>query len=281
MKVEALIDRFGAEGQRAWELSNGIDNRPLIPLKQEESAAEHLALPFASASMELLLTAVDTLLSRAYARPGMQGRYAGGVVMECVLYRAHPWRKEIHFKQAAGGWRQASRIVRGQLEADHPQAPVEEVYLALSGITAEAGRPLEYRHNLRAYIAGPAGTGMHHGSCHCHAHGELGTGKPGNKTSSDTRSIPVTIQQSAVQPILSPKSFRYALIQPAGQENSSDAENRSQGVHLSGGFRDKRHAITGGAEQGGHRAGRCAQAAGRRRVGRLRPLAGDAGIHHR
>ena len=75
-------------------------------------------------------------------------------------------------------------------------------------------------------------------------------------------------------------SFRYALIQPSRQENPSDAESRLQGVHLPGGFRDKRYAITGGAEQGGHRAGRCAQAAGRRRVGRLRPLAGDAGIHH-
>ena len=108
---------------RAWELSNGIDVRPLVPLKQEESVAEHIALPFASASMELLLTAVDNLLSRAYARPGMQGRYAGGVVMECVLYRAQPWRKEFRFKQAVGDWRQVSRIVRGRLESDHPQGP--------------------------------------------------------------------------------------------------------------------------------------------------------------
>ena len=49
--------------------------------------------------------------------------------------------------------------------------------------------------------------------------GERGTGKTGNKTPSDARSVPVTIQQSAVQPILSPISFRYALIQPTRQEN--------------------------------------------------------------
>ena len=104
MKAEALIDRLGQPRQRAWELSNGIDVRPLVPLKQEESVAEHLALPFASGSMELLLTAMDTLLSRAYARHGMQARYAGGVVLECVLYRAHPWRKEFRFKQAVGDW---------------------------------------------------------------------------------------------------------------------------------------------------------------------------------
>ena len=139
MSVDALTDRFGAEGRRAWELSLGMDNRPLVPLKPEESIAEHVALPFASASLELLLTAADTLLSRVYARPRMQGRYAGGVVIECVLYRAQPWCKEVHFKQPIGDWRQASRVLRGQLEADHPPAPVEDVSLALSGVTGESG----------------------------------------------------------------------------------------------------------------------------------------------
>ena len=62
--------------------------------------------------------------------------------------------------------------------------------------------------------------------CHCHARGEHGTGKTGNETPSDTHSVPVTIQRSAVQPILSPVSFRYALIQPSRQENPSDAESR-------------------------------------------------------
>ena len=131
--------------------------------------------------------------------------------------------------------------------------------------------------------------------CHCHARGERGTGKTDNRTPSDTHSVAVPMQQSAVKPILSSGSFRYALIQPSiaeiktalplpkpsiRQENPSDAESRLQGVHLPGDFRNKRHAVIGGAEQGGHRAGRCAQAAGRRRMGRLRPLAGDAGIHH-
>ena len=56
---------------------------------------------------------------------------------------------------------------------------------------------------------------MHHGGCHCHARGERGTGKTGNKTPSDTHSVAGPMQQSAVKPILSPESFRYALIQPS------------------------------------------------------------------
>ncbi len=121
----------------------------LVPLKQEESIVEHTTLPFASASMELLLAAVDTLLKRAYSRPGMRGRYAGGAYLECVLYRAQPWGRDFHFKQPVGRWDRASRVIRGQLEADHPQAPVEEMTLALSNLTGESGVQLSLLADLR------------------------------------------------------------------------------------------------------------------------------------
>ena len=149
MKVESLTDRFGPAGRRAWELAQGIDDTPLIPMRHEESVVEQASLPFSSASLELLLAAVDTLLRRAYAQPRMRGRYAGGAALECVLYRAQPWKKDFRFRQAVGGWQRASRIIRGQLEAGHPQAPVEEVTLALSNLSGESGMQLSLLADLR------------------------------------------------------------------------------------------------------------------------------------
>ena len=64
---------------------------------------------------------------------------------------------------------------------------------------------------------------MHHGGYHCHACGERGTGKTDNRTESDTHSVAVPMQQNAVKPILSPISFRYALIQPSITEIKSRA----------------------------------------------------------
>jgi nucleotidyltransferase/DNA polymerase involved in DNA repair len=69
MRVDLLTDQFGPGGMRAWSLSRGIDDTPLIPLKYEESIVESTSLPFSSTSMELLQTAVDALLKRAYSRP--------------------------------------------------------------------------------------------------------------------------------------------------------------------------------------------------------------------
>ena len=85
MRRDILADQFGPPGTKAWNLSRGIDNSPLIPLKYEESVVERTSLPFSSTSKELLLTAVDTLLKRAYSRPRMRGRYAGKAALCCTL----------------------------------------------------------------------------------------------------------------------------------------------------------------------------------------------------
>lgn len=139
MHPDAVAAQFGAEGRRAWDLCRGVDDDPLIPLPVEESVTEHTALPFASTSVELLLTAADTLLKRAYSRPQMQGRYAGRAELACILDRAAPWERPVNFKQAVGSWEQASLLMRRQLETGLPEAPVEEMTLALSNITGEAG----------------------------------------------------------------------------------------------------------------------------------------------
>lgn len=139
MTSASLIDQFGIAGRRAWELCNGIDGDPVVPLPYEEAVMEHTALPFLSASMEWLLTAVDILLKRAFALPRMQGRYAGRVTLECVLERAAPWERSVNFKQPVGSWEQATTLVRRQFERELPIAPVEEIALTLSGITGEAG----------------------------------------------------------------------------------------------------------------------------------------------
>ena len=79
----------------------------------------------------------------------MQGRYAGGAELECILHRVQPWRKDFRFKQAMGDWERASRIVRGQLEADHPPAPVEENILNLTNLTGDPGMQLSLLTDLR------------------------------------------------------------------------------------------------------------------------------------
>ena len=69
----------------------------------------------------------------------MRGRYAGRADIRCDLNGAATWERSIHFKQSARSLERASFIIRNRLEADHPQAPVEELILTLAGLTGESG----------------------------------------------------------------------------------------------------------------------------------------------
>ena len=51
MTETSLVDRFGAEGRRAWHLSRGMDDSPVIPLAHVETVVERTSLPFSSASI--------------------------------------------------------------------------------------------------------------------------------------------------------------------------------------------------------------------------------------
>ena len=146
---DVFVDRFGPEGRRAWELCNGIDHSPLVPLAFEEAVMERMSLPFHTSSMEALLVALDTLLKQAYARPNMIGRCAGTVDISCAAVGWPAWGKNLRFKQPAATWKKASFSLRSRLEIDPPTQPVEEMSLTLSNFTPESGTQMEMLRNAR------------------------------------------------------------------------------------------------------------------------------------
>ena len=142
MTESVLVDRFGTEGRRAWHLSRGMDDSPVIPLAHVETIVERTSLPFSSASIELLITVVDTLLARTFSRPSMRGRYAGKVLLECVLDGGPTWAREITFKGGVGNRKRALSIIRPRLEEEHPSGPVEDITLTLDDLAGESGTQL-------------------------------------------------------------------------------------------------------------------------------------------
>ena len=133
-----LADRFGPEGMRAWSLCKGIDDTPVVPLAYEKQVVERISMSFNSTSLETLLVASDTLLRRAFARPDVRGRHAGGAHLLCEAAGWPMWEMSVRFKQPVGAWERASEVVRSRLEADPPCRPVEDVTLTLSGFTGES-----------------------------------------------------------------------------------------------------------------------------------------------
>ena len=142
LSSDVLVDRFGREGTLAWELCNGIDGRPVVPLKAATSITEYTSLPFSSTSIELLLATTDILLQRAYSRPHLQRRLAGSMTLVSTALDGAPWMQSVKFKEPVGEWQSASRLLRDRIEAQPPNAPVEDLTLTVGDISAESGRQL-------------------------------------------------------------------------------------------------------------------------------------------
>ena len=139
---DILTDRFGREGILAWDLCNGIDRRPVVPVKAATSITEYASLPFSSTSIELLLATVDILLQRAYSRPHLQRRLAGSIALSATAMDGASWTQVVRFKEPVGEWQSASRLLRDRIEAHPPNAPVEDLTLTVAGISAESGRQI-------------------------------------------------------------------------------------------------------------------------------------------
>ena len=139
MSKATLMDRFGPEGRRMWLLSQGIDDSPVVPMAHAETIVERTSLPFSSASLDLLLTVVDTLLARAFAQSTIRGRYADKAVLQCALEDGPTWSREFFFKGGVGSKERAFSVINSRMEDDHPQGAVEDVTLTLDNLTGESG----------------------------------------------------------------------------------------------------------------------------------------------
>ena len=139
---DTLSDRFGREGALAWAFCSGIDDRPVVALKPDHTVIEHVSLPFASASIELLLAAVDILLQRAFSHPLLRLRLAGALTLEGKTDGSAVWIQKLAFKEPVSDWRSAAGLVRDRIEAQPPEAPLEDLTVTVSDIRSESGRQL-------------------------------------------------------------------------------------------------------------------------------------------
>jgi nucleotidyltransferase/DNA polymerase involved in DNA repair len=140
LPVGAVQAQFGAEGRRIWELAQGIDREPLRPLKREESIREHLAFYAPLISREALVTAGRELITRLLGQPAMNGRAARRITLRALLSDGRCWERAIVFREASADREQMLCVLKSAIEAAPLTAPIEEVSIELSGLTARTGK---------------------------------------------------------------------------------------------------------------------------------------------
>jgi DNA polymerase-4/protein ImuB len=139
LSVGPMQAQFGPAGKRVWELAQGIDRSPLLPEPYQEPVRESLTFPSPTLTLNAILTAIDTLLTRAFARPEVKGRYVRSILMEGQISRHAPWVRQFAFKDAVGDKNRALFVIRNALETVTFAGPLEDLTLTLLGLTGESG----------------------------------------------------------------------------------------------------------------------------------------------
>ncbi|HZA25070.1 MAG TPA: hypothetical protein VFA32_21160 [Dehalococcoidia bacterium] len=137
--VGAMQAQFGPEGLRAWELSRGIDRRPLLPRRTEEVVTETLTFPSPIITLDGILVGVESLLAKAFARKEVRGKYARSITVESEILHHPAWSRQFNYKQAVGSKDRALLVIKNTLESISLPGPLEDMKLTLSGLTGESG----------------------------------------------------------------------------------------------------------------------------------------------
>ncbi len=139
LPLGSIQAQLGPEGRRAWDLANGIDDRPFVPARPRDSVTEYLSFPAPAVSLFAILPAVDTLLGRILSRPALRGKYIRSVTLEADVLDRAPWSKRFVFKSPVNEKGRALFALRHSLEVAEIPGPLEDMRMTVSELAGESG----------------------------------------------------------------------------------------------------------------------------------------------
>ena len=149
VEIGPLQAQFGPLGRLMWELACGIDRRPVVARRVEETVVEEMDFPAPMASLAALLVATESLLGRAFLQPILRGRYVRAALLEGDVFRGVPWHRRIPFKEPVGSKARAYEVLKGTLAPVVLPGPLESLRITLSGLTGERGQQGSFFSDVR------------------------------------------------------------------------------------------------------------------------------------
>jgi DNA polymerase-4/protein ImuB len=145
-----LQAQFGPEGMRIWELANGRDDTPLYPRLTEETIEESTTLPSVTALLEVMMVAIEGMLSHAFTRFEPKGMGIRSVNLWTRSWMGEHWEKTIQFKEPAMNTRTAITRIKLIMENTQQLGPVEQLGMTITGLGSPNGRQKSLFSNVRA-----------------------------------------------------------------------------------------------------------------------------------
>jgi protein ImuB len=127
-----LRDRFGRDGERAWQLASGDDPTPLRPRAPLQAMRESIRMPDATTTEGALDHALRVLVERLLARPDRQGREPRVLVLGARLVGGGSWSVDASLREPTADPARIRLALQAKL-ARLP-APAEELTLEITAL---------------------------------------------------------------------------------------------------------------------------------------------------
>ena len=161
LPCEAVKLQFGEEGQRLWELANGIDGSRLMPWGEPAMLKEGFCFEPPAENLSFLLAKADELLGRLSCQLKQSWQHCRKLEISLSFSNDHLVQRAFHFKEATASKETMLRHLRHCLEKARFAAPVNELRLSLADLCPEEGKqtsfldkPPEYKEKLTSAIRG-------------------------------------------------------------------------------------------------------------------------------
>lgn len=136
-KVQA---RFGVEGRRAWELANGQDREPLVPIPFAERVGERLVLPAPTVQLDLVLIGLHQLVLHLFRHPALAGSGVRAVRVQLLLEGQQSWERVIPLKGVISEPAHLIAVIADRLRQASLGGPVVEIVLEATGRSSAIAR---------------------------------------------------------------------------------------------------------------------------------------------
>jgi DNA polymerase-4/protein ImuB len=145
-----LQAQFGYEGKKLWEMANGEDDTPLYPRLTEETVEESATLPSVTTSLDVMLAALESLLSRAFTVFGPKGMGIRRITLWTRSWLSEHWECSIRFKEPVMSVKPALSRIKQVMENTPQPGPVEQVGMKITGLGRQHGRQRSLFSEVRA-----------------------------------------------------------------------------------------------------------------------------------
>jgi DNA polymerase-4 len=128
-----LQAQFGLEGHLIYDLACGLDDTPLYPRAYKELIEESAALPSATVSIEMLMTALEAMLNRAFIKLSKKKFGISSIKICTRTWLGEHWEETVRFKEPAMNLRTSlSRIKQVMANTAQP-GPIEAIDIKITG----------------------------------------------------------------------------------------------------------------------------------------------------